>query len=65
MDDPAADPAIINAYLIADAARPVTKVLLSGMGADEIAGGYRRALPHATSVRSTALPALARYSLPD
>lgn len=42
LDEPSGDPAIIPAYLIAEAARPVTKVLLSGMGADEIAGGYRR-----------------------
>lgn len=42
LDEPAADPAIINAFLIAEAARPTTKVLLSGMGADEVAGGYRR-----------------------
>lgn len=42
MDDPAADPAILTAYMIAEAARPVSKVLLSGMGADELAGGYRR-----------------------
>jgi len=42
LDEPAADPAILNAYLIAKAAASTSKVLLSGMGADEIAGGYRR-----------------------
>jgi asparagine synthase (glutamine-hydrolysing) len=44
MDEPAGDPAIITAYLIGDAARSVSKVLLSGMGADELMGGYRRHL---------------------
>jgi asparagine synthase (glutamine-hydrolysing) len=44
LDEPAADPAILNAYLIAKAASSTSKVLLTGMGADEIAGGYRRHL---------------------
>lgn len=44
LDEPSGDPAIMLSYLIAEAARPTTKVLLSGMGADEIAGGYRRHL---------------------
>jgi asparagine synthase (glutamine-hydrolysing) len=42
LDEPSGDPAVLNAYLLAKAARPHTKVLLSGMGADEVAGGYRR-----------------------
>jgi asparagine synthase (glutamine-hydrolysing) len=41
-DDPIADPTMINTYLICEAARRDSKVLLSGMGADEVAGGYRR-----------------------
>jgi asparagine synthase (glutamine-hydrolysing) len=42
LDEPSGDPAVLNAFLLARAARPFTKVLLSGMGADEVAGGYRR-----------------------
>lgn len=41
-DDPISDPSIINTYLICEAARSTSKVLLSGMGADEVNGGYRR-----------------------
>lgn len=45
LDEPIADPAAINTFLIARAARERgTKVLLSGMGADEIFGGYRKHL---------------------
>ena len=42
LDEPIADPAIIPAYLMCEAAHQQTKVLLSGMGGDEILGGYRR-----------------------
>lgn len=39
------DPAAINTYLIADAARQAgTTVLLNGMGGDEVFGGYRKQL---------------------
>lgn len=42
LDEPIADPAAINSYLIAEEARKHgIKVLLSGMGADEFFGGYR------------------------
>jgi asparagine synthase (glutamine-hydrolysing) len=63
MDDPAADPAIITAYLISEAARPVTKVLMSGMGADEIAGGYRRAIGARALAPFYRLPEPARRGL--
>ncbi len=43
LDEPIGDPAAINTYLICKAARKKgVKVLLSGMGADEIFFGYRR-----------------------
>lgn len=43
LDEPIGDPAAINTYLICKAAKDRgIKVLLSGMGADEIFGGYRR-----------------------
>jgi asparagine synthase (glutamine-hydrolysing) len=42
LDEPIADPAAINCYLISKLAREEgTKVLLSGQGADELFAGYR------------------------
>lgn len=43
LDEPIGDAAAINTFLICKAARESgVKVLLSGMGADELFGGYRR-----------------------
>ncbi len=42
LEDPIADPAAINAYLICTAARETSTVLLSGAGGDELFGGYRK-----------------------
>ncbi len=43
LDEPIADPAAINTYLICKSAKKKgTTVLLSGIGADEIFGGYRK-----------------------
>jgi asparagine synthase (glutamine-hydrolysing) len=45
LDDPIADGASINTYLIAKGAKARgTTVLLNGMGGDEVFGGYRRQL---------------------
>lgn len=45
LDEPIADPAAINTYLIAQAAKASgTTVLLNGMGGDEIFAGYRKHL---------------------
>lgn len=45
LDEPLADPAAINTYLISKAARDIDiVVLLNGMGGDEIFGGYRKHL---------------------
>src|SRR4030095_16703050 len=45
LDEPLADPASINTYLIARSAREKgVTVLLNGMGGDEIFGGYRKYL---------------------
>jgi asparagine synthase (glutamine-hydrolysing) len=42
LEEPVSDPAAINTYLISEAARENNiKVLLNGMGADEVFGGYR------------------------
>jgi asparagine synthase (glutamine-hydrolysing) len=43
LDEPIGDPAAINTVLMCEAARERgVKVLLSGMGADELFGGYRK-----------------------
>lgn len=45
LDEPIGDPAAINTLLMCEAARERgVKVLLSGMGADELFGGYRKHL---------------------
>lgn len=56
LDEPLADPAIIPTYLVCQAARAETKVLLGGMGADEIFGGYRRHLSQAVVSRYVGVP---------
>lgn len=43
LGEPIGDPAALNTYLISEAAQSLgVKVLLSGMGADELFGGYRK-----------------------
>ena len=45
LDEPVGDPAAINTLLMCEAARDAgVKVVLSGMGADELFGGYRKHL---------------------
>jgi asparagine synthase (glutamine-hydrolysing) len=45
LDEPVSEPASINTYLIAKAARDQNiRVLLNGMGGDEVFGGYRKHL---------------------
>jgi len=45
LDEPLADPAAINTFLISKAARDAgITVLLNGMGGDEVFGGYRKHL---------------------
>jgi asparagine synthase (glutamine-hydrolysing) len=57
LDDPIADGAAINTYLISRGAREAgTTVLLSGMGADEIFGGYRKHLATLLISRYHAIP---------
>lgn len=57
LDEPIGDPAAINTFLICEAARVRgVKVLLSGMGADEIFGGYRRHKASLLSLKFKKLP---------
>ena len=57
LDEPIGDPAAINTVLMCEAAREAgVKVLLSGMGADELFGGYRRHLACVLGARYQTLP---------
>ncbi len=46
MDEPVADPAIISAFLVNEAASEHTTVLMSGIGGDELFGGYLKYRAH-------------------
>jgi asparagine synthase (glutamine-hydrolysing) len=57
LDEPIGDPAAINTVLMCEAAREAgVKVVLSGMGADELFGGYRRHLACLLGARYQKLP---------
>lgn len=61
LDEPIGDAAAINTFLICRAAREAgTKVLLSGMGADELFGGYRKHYACLLAARYRRLPAIIR-----
>tara|TARA_B100000963_G_scaffold289151_1_gene258558 strand:- start:9284 stop:11167 length:1884 start_codon:yes stop_codon:yes gene_type:complete len=64
LDEPIGDPAALNTYLICKAARDNgVKVLLSGMGADEIFCGYRRQKALLFSKKYKKLPKLLRIPI--
>jgi asparagine synthase (glutamine-hydrolysing) len=64
LDEPIGDAAAINAYLICKAARDVgVKVLLSGMGADELFGGYRKHLACLLASKYRHIPAFLRQGV--
>ncbi|MBI3694865.1 MAG: asparagine synthase (glutamine-hydrolyzing), partial [Acidobacteria bacterium] len=64
LDEPLADPAIINTYVICRQARQDgTIVLLSGQGADELLGGYRRHLAPLLAGQWNWLPAPLRAAV--
>ena len=57
LDEPIGDPGAINTVLMCQAARDAgVKVLLSGMGADELFGGYRKHLACVLGARYQTLP---------
>jgi asparagine synthase (glutamine-hydrolysing) len=60
MDEPIADSAFITTYLVSEFARRDVKVILSGVGGDELFGGYRRYLGSHYAQRFNALPGWAR-----
>jgi asparagine synthase (glutamine-hydrolysing) len=61
LDEPIGDPAAINTLLMCQAARERgVKVILSGMGADELFGGYRKHLACMMAGRYGRVPPAAR-----
>ena len=61
LDEPIGDPAAINTLLMCEAARDRgVKVMLSGMGADELFGGYRKHLACVMASQYGRLPAVLR-----
>ena len=56
MDEPVADTAFITTYLVSEFARQDVKVILSGVGGDELFGGYRRYLGEHYASRFNRLP---------
>jgi asparagine synthase (glutamine-hydrolysing) len=64
LDEPIGDPAAINTLLMCEAARARgVKVILSGMGADELFGGYRKHLACVLASRYGRLPWLPRAAV--
>jgi asparagine synthase (glutamine-hydrolysing) len=64
LDEPIGDPAAINTYLICKEARKKgVKVLLSGMGADEIFFGYRRQKATLIAMRYNRLPTFIKQTI--
>jgi asparagine synthase (glutamine-hydrolysing) len=63
LDEPIGDPAAINTLLMCEAARERgVKVMLSGMGADELFGGYRKHIACLMASRYHRLPGTLRGS---
>jgi len=64
LDEPIGDAAAINTYLICESARKAgVKVLLSGMGADELFAGYRKHYANVLAAYYRHIPLIARQTL--
>lgn len=64
LDEPIGDVAAINAWLICKEAREAgVKVLLSGMGADEIFGGYRKHYANLLAAQYRRVPGPLRHKM--
>lgn len=63
LDEPIADSACLTTYLVSKLARESVKVILSGVGGDELFGGYRRYLGDGVRRWYRMLPAPVRKSL--
>lgn len=63
MDEPVADPAAITTYLICKAAKEKCTVMLSGVGGDEIFGGYPRYLGSLIADKYQRVPGFIRKEL--
>jgi asparagine synthase (glutamine-hydrolysing) len=64
LDEPVGDPAAINTLLMCEAARAAgVKVVLSGMGADELFAGYRKHVACTMANQYLRVPRLARRTI--
>jgi len=63
MDEPIADTAFLTTYLVSEFARREVTVILSGVGGDELFGGYRRYLGNHYQAYFERLPAWLRRTL--
>lgn len=60
LDEPIADSAFVTTYLVARLASQTVKVILSGVGGDELFGGYRRYLGNHLAEYYNSLPRIIR-----
>jgi asparagine synthase (glutamine-hydrolysing) len=63
LDEPVADSAMITTYLVARLARESVTVILSGVGGDELFGGYRRYLGESVDRHYKRLPGVVRHKI--